>query len=220
MLCGGEALPRDLADRLLGKGRRALEPLRPDRDDDLVVGRAGSSRATGPIPIGRPIANTRLYVLDARLQPVPVGVAGELYIGGDGLARGYLDRPGLTAERFLPDPFGSEPGARLYRTGDLARWRPDGALECLGRVDHQVKIRGFRDRARRDRGGAGAAPGGARGGRRRPRGRAGRARAWSPTSSPATAEPPPRPPSCGAGSSERCPSTWSRRRSSRSTRCR
>ena len=96
------------------------------------------------VPIGRPISNTQVYVLDRQLRPAPVGVAGELYIGGDGLARDYFNRPQLTAEKFIPNPFSDVPGARLYRTGDLTRYLPNGTIEFIGRVDQQVKLRGFR----------------------------------------------------------------------------
>ena len=99
---------------------------------------------SGPVPIGRPIANTRHYILDRYLQPVAIGVAGELYIGGDGVARGYLFRPELTREKFIPDPFSTDPESRLYKSGDLCRYLPDGNIEYMGRMDHQVNIRGYR----------------------------------------------------------------------------
>jgi len=103
-----------------------------------------ATRTDAPPPIGRPIANTQVYLLDAQMQPVPAGVPGELYISGTGLARGYLNRPELTAEKFVPNPFSHKPGARLYKTGDLVRYLPNGNIEFLGRIDDQVKIRGFR----------------------------------------------------------------------------
>jgi amino acid adenylation domain-containing protein len=143
ILCGGEALPRELADALLARGSSVWNLYGPTETTIWsAIHRVG--RGSGPVPIGRPIANTQMYVLDGLLRPLPVGVAGELAIGGIGVARGYRHLPDLTAKRFLPNPFRREPEARLYRTGDLARLRPDGEIEFLGRLDQQVKIRGFR----------------------------------------------------------------------------
>ena len=143
---GGEALPLDLQELFFTRLRAGLHngygPTEATISATFWTCERESDRRT--VPIGRPIANTRIYVLDRHLRPVPVGVPGELHIGGDGLARGYLGRAGLTAERFVPDPFTDVPGARLYRTGDRARYRGDGTLEFLGRLDYQVKIRGFR----------------------------------------------------------------------------
>ena len=139
MLCGGEALAPDLARRLRATGATLWNMYGPT---ETTIWSSVDEVDDGPITIGRPIANTQFYVLDPLQQVVPVGVTGELYIGGTGLARGYHARPALTAERFPTDPF--HPDARLYRTGDLARYRPDRRVECLGRTDHQVKVRGFR----------------------------------------------------------------------------
>ncbi|HEY7350649.1 MAG TPA: amino acid adenylation domain-containing protein [Ktedonobacterales bacterium] len=143
MLCGGEALPRDLAQQLLNKCASLWNLYGPTETTIWSTIRQ-ITPDTNLITIGVPIANTQVYLLDASLQPVPIGVSGELYIGGAGLARGYLNRPELTAERFVPDPFSADPGARLYRTGDLARYLPTGEIDFLGRLDHQVKVRGFR----------------------------------------------------------------------------
>ena len=143
MLCGGEALTRSLANELLGRSDWLWNLYGPTETTIWST----MSRVDGEgevVPIGRPIANTQVYILDAHLQPTPIGVPGELHVGGPGLARGYLNRPDLTAEKFIPDPYGGEPGARLYRTGDLARYLPDGNIEVLGRMDDQVKLRGFR----------------------------------------------------------------------------
>jgi len=140
ILCGGEALSRELAEALLSRGSEVWNVYGPT--ETTIWSSVWRVEPQRPVTIGRPIANTRMYVLDAGRRLQPVGIPGELYIGGDGLARGYWQRPELTAERFVPDPF--RPGGRLYRTGDLARWLPDGCLDCLGRLDHQVKVRGFR----------------------------------------------------------------------------
>jgi surfactin family lipopeptide synthetase A len=143
ILCGGEAVPRDLANRLLARAAEVWNVYGPT--ETTIWSSAGKVvPGEGAISIGRPIANTQMYVLDGHRNPLPAGVPGELYIGGTGLSPGYWNRPDLTAERFVADPFSADPGARLYRTGDRARWRPDGTIECLGRLDHQVKIRGFR----------------------------------------------------------------------------
>ncbi|HEU0076107.1 MAG TPA: amino acid adenylation domain-containing protein, partial [Longimicrobiaceae bacterium] len=142
-LCGGEALSPDLAEQLLTRVAALWNLAGPP--ETTVWSTVHRVRPDGGAPpIGRPIAGTRVYVLDGGAEPVPPGVQGELLIGGAGVARGYHGRPELTAERFLPDPFSAEPGARMYRTGDRVRWFARGELEYLGRIDQQVKLRGFR----------------------------------------------------------------------------
>jgi amino acid adenylation domain-containing protein len=142
ILCGGEALPDELAAQLLERGASVWNLFGPT--ETTIWSTLAKLDGHGPVTIGRPIGNTRVYVVDGHGRRLPVGVAGELCIGGLGLARGYLKRADLTAERFVPDAFAGESGARMYRTGDLARLRPDGTIEWLSRMDHQVKIRGFR----------------------------------------------------------------------------
>jgi len=143
--CGGEALPHALAQQVLAWNIPLWNFYGPTESTVW----AACYPVTTPgdvtnVPIGRPLGNIRLYILDGAMQPVPVGVAGELHIGGVGLARGYFNRPELTAEKFVADPFSAEPGARLYKTGDMARYLEDGAIEFVQRLDHQVKIRGYR----------------------------------------------------------------------------
>jgi amino acid adenylation domain-containing protein len=143
LITTGEACPRELADRLVGCAREVWNLYGPT--ETTVYSTLGPVVAgSGPISIGKPVANTQIHIVDRRMNLLPAGVPGELLIGGDGLARGYLGRPDLTAEKFIPDPFSDRPGARLYRAGDLAAWRLDGTLEVRGRMDHQVKLRGFR----------------------------------------------------------------------------
>jgi amino acid adenylation domain-containing protein len=143
---GGEVLNIDLQERFFASSAADLYIGYGPTEATIAVTywickRVGNQSA---VPIGRPIANTQIYILDRYLRPVPIGVTGEIHIGGDSVARGYLNRPELTAEKFIPNPFSNDPGERLYRTGDLARYLPDGNIVFLGRIDHQVKIRGFR----------------------------------------------------------------------------
>ncbi|WP_309895706.1 non-ribosomal peptide synthetase [Archangium sp.] len=142
VMVGGEACTTELMERW-AQGRTFVNAYGPT-ETTVTATTAWCTPGSGRPPLGRPHPNVRLYVLDERLQPVPVGVPGELFIGGIGVGRGYVRRPELTAERFVPDPFSGEPGARLYRTGDVVRYRADGQLEFHGRRDHQVKLRGHR----------------------------------------------------------------------------
>lgn len=143
VLCGGEAVSRKLADQLLQKCDSLWNMYGPT-ETTIWSTISKVEPGQGTVPIGQPIANTEIFILDKVLQPVPIGVAGELHIGGEGLARGYLQRSELTAEKFIAHPFSQDPEARLYKTGDLVRYLPSGDIEFLGRIDHQTKIRGFR----------------------------------------------------------------------------
>ncbi|MBL8100976.1 MAG: amino acid adenylation domain-containing protein, partial [Anaerolineales bacterium] len=145
ILCGGEALPNDLADQLMERGAELWNLYGPTETTIWsTIYRVEKSQRdiSGGVSIGRAIANTQIYILDSNLQPAPIGVIGDLYIGGDGLSRGYLNRPKLTAEKFIPNPF--DPASSIYKTGDLARYLSDGNIEFLGRSDQQVKVRGYR----------------------------------------------------------------------------
>lgn len=146
VVCSGEALPVDVRDRFLKTLPARLDNLYGPTEAavDVTYWRCRPETASATVPIGRPVANTRLYVMDRRQRLTPIGLPGELFIGGVQVADGYVNRPDLTASRFVPDPFAADPSARLYRTGDLVRYREDGVLEFLGRNDHQVKLRGFR----------------------------------------------------------------------------
>lgn len=146
VICSGEALPVDLMHLFLAKESAELHNLYGPTEAavDVTAWACEPNYTRATVPIGRPIANTQIYITNSHLQPVPIGVAGEILIGGVQLARGYLNQPALTAEKFVPDPFSEIPGARLYRTGDLGRFLPDGTIEYLGRLDRQIKLRGFR----------------------------------------------------------------------------
>jgi amino acid adenylation domain-containing protein len=145
-VCGGEAMPIPMMERFHERLSAPLQNFYGPTETSIgsTLWLCDPARVGAVVPIGQPIANTQAYVLDAGGMPTPIGVPGELYIGGDGVVRGYLNRPDLTADKFVPDAFSAQPGARLYRTGDLVRYLPDGDIEFLGRTDHQVKIRGFR----------------------------------------------------------------------------
>ena len=142
-LCGGEPLPASLAERLLRQGVELWNMYGPT-ETTVWSTVARITDASRKITVGRPIDNTQVWVMDSGMRPCAVGEEGEICIGGAGVATGYFNRPELTAEKFVPDPFATRPGARLYRTGDLGRWLEDGTIEHLGRLDHQVKIRGYR----------------------------------------------------------------------------
>jgi amino acid adenylation domain-containing protein len=144
ILCGAEALPAKLARELIARGKSVWNVYGPTETTVWSTVYRVTGREEASIPIGRPLANTSIYILDSNQNPVPVNVAGEIYIGGDGLARGYLHRPELTAERFVPNRVVTNQSPKLYRTGDLGRFRSQGEIEYLGRVDNQVKLRGFR----------------------------------------------------------------------------
>ena len=146
ILCGGEALRADLAQALLDKGSSLWNLYGPTETTiwSAIQPVKAPQLNQATVPIGKPIGNTQIYLLDLNQQPVPIGIPGEIHIGGAGLARGYLNRPDLTEAKFIPDPFGDINNDRLYKTGDLARYLADGSIEYLGRLDHQVKIRGFR----------------------------------------------------------------------------
>ena len=146
VFCSGEALSYELQQGFFERSIAALHNLYgpTEASIDVTAWECQRDNATTVVPIGRPIANTQIYILDRQVRPVPIGVAGELHIGGAGLARGYLNRPELTVEKFIANPFSADPTSRLYKTGDQARYLRDGNIEFLGRNDNQVKIRGYR----------------------------------------------------------------------------